>query len=94
MSLPRLRAAARTDSSARSPSSPESSSTICFRVTKEERFLLDAVAHEQGDTLSELVRSATFDVARDVLDRVGRDQVVERYEAHRKQQARRSTSRL
>lgn len=53
------------------------SSPATFRVSPEERYLLEAVAHYNGQTLSAFVRDAALDLARYVVKDVGIESVLE-----------------
>lgn len=53
------------------------SSPATFRVTPDERYLLEAVAHYSGKTLSAFVREAALGVARSVVEDVGSEAVLE-----------------
>lgn len=56
---------------------PADSSPATFRISPDERVLLEAVAHYTGKTLSAFVREAALDVARAVVDDVGPETVLE-----------------
>jgi uncharacterized protein (DUF1778 family) len=71
-----------------------STSTVGFRVTAEERVLLEAVALESGQSLSELCRESVFAVAREVIGRHDRDDLRRRVAEHRAERAARPASRL
>jgi uncharacterized protein (DUF1778 family) len=47
------------------------SSPATFRVSPEERYLLEAVAHYTGKTMSAFVREAALVLARKVVDDAG-----------------------
>ncbi len=66
-----------------------SSTTVSFRVTPEEKEVLEAVAFTLGGSLSEMVRAATFTVAHSTLQEHGRDTVLGRFRARRQAAARR-----
>lgn len=53
------------------------SSPATFRVSPEERYLLEAVAHYTGKTMSAFVREAALVLARKVVDDVGEEAVLE-----------------
>ena len=53
------------------------SSPATFRVSPEERYLLEAVAHYNGMTLSRFVREAALNLARGVVLDVGIETVLE-----------------
>jgi hypothetical protein len=53
------------------------SSPATFRVSPEERYLLEAVAHYTGKTMSAFVREAALAVARSVVADVGSEAVLE-----------------
>lgn len=52
-------------------------SPATFRVSPEERYLLEAVAHYTGKTMSAFVREAALGVARSVVSDVGSEAVLE-----------------
>ncbi|MHC1560197.1 plasmid mobilization protein [Actinomycetospora sp. C-140] len=53
------------------------SSPATFRVSPEERYLLEAVAHYTGKTMSAFVREAALVLARKVVDDAGPEAVLE-----------------
>ena len=53
------------------------SSPATFRVSPEERYLLEAVAHYSGMTLSKFVREAALTLARSVVEDAGAEAVLE-----------------
>lgn len=69
-------------------------SPICFRVTADERNLLDAVAYYQGETLSAFVRNAVIDFAREVLDKEGREAVLATFKDVEARRASKAAERL
>ncbi|GAA4931829.1 uncharacterized protein DUF1778 [Actinomycetospora succinea] len=52
-------------------------SPATFRVSPQERYLLEAVAHYTGKTMSAFVREAALGVARGVVRDVGSETVLE-----------------
>jgi uncharacterized protein (DUF1778 family) len=59
---------------------PLDSSPICFRVSEEERVMLEAAASYVGESLSAFMRRAAIDTAEQVMkDGGGVDAVVQRY---------------
>jgi uncharacterized protein (DUF1778 family) len=65
---------------------PGDSSIVTFRLSVEERDLLEAVAHYSGETLSSFVRFTVLATARDILREVGPEAVMqgdENFEAQR-----------
>ncbi|MFC4066292.1 plasmid mobilization protein [Actinoplanes subglobosus] len=59
-------------------------SVITFRVTPQERLVLDLVANRQGESLSAYVRSSALDVARSIIERGGGiEKFAERYARER-----------
>ena len=52
-------------------------SPATFRVSPEERYLLEAVAHYTGKSMSAFVREAALGVARSVVADVGSEAVLE-----------------
>ncbi|MGH3785244.1 MAG: DUF1778 domain-containing protein [Pseudonocardiaceae bacterium] len=71
---------------------PGDSSIVTFRLSVEERDLLEAVAHYSGETLSAFVRFTMLSVARDILREVGPEAVTqgdENFEAQRHTKAHR-----
>lgn len=70
-------------------------STICFRVTEKERAKYEALAHFQGDSLSDWIRSAAMDKADDQLTENDPRLVFEKYrEAQEVAAARRRATLL
>jgi uncharacterized protein (DUF1778 family) len=58
------------------------SSPICFRVSEDERVMLEAAASYVGESLSAFMRRAAIDTAEQVMkDGGGVEAVVERYNA-------------
>jgi len=53
------------------------SSPATFRVSPEERYLLEAVAHYTGKSMSAFVRDAALVLARKVVDDAGPEAVLE-----------------
>ncbi len=51
-------------------------SPATFRVSREERYILESVAHYQDQTLSAFVREAALDLAHDILNEAGVDAVL------------------
>jgi uncharacterized protein (DUF1778 family) len=48
---------------------PNDSSPVSFRLSNEERKLLDAVAHYMGETLSHFIRRSALSVAQGIVDK-------------------------
>jgi uncharacterized protein (DUF1778 family) len=67
---------------------PQDSSTICFRVSAEERITLEAAASYVGESLSAFMRHAAIDTAEQVMKTGGgADAVIERYNAIQQRRA-------
>ncbi len=64
-------------------------SPVGFRVTTEERALLNDVAEYQGMTVSEFLRICTLDVAKGIRDDVGAQALKSELEETRARRARR-----
>lgn len=48
---------------------PNDSSPVSFRISSEERALLEAVAHYMGETLSNFIRRSAVTLAQSIVDR-------------------------
>lgn len=46
---------------------------VNMRITENERTMLDSVAREMGETLSQFVRNAALDVARAMIEAEGKE---------------------
>ena len=71
---------------------PGDSSVVTFRLSVEERDLLEAVAHYSGETLSSFIRLTALVAAREILTEVGPEAVIrgdENFEAQRHSKAHR-----
>jgi hypothetical protein len=67
---------------------PNDSSPVSFRISTEERALLEAVAHYMGETLSNFIRRSAVTLAKNIVDRETPEVVLTGY---REMLARRST---
>lgn len=70
------------------------SSPVCFRVSPEEREILDMVANYQLESISSFVRHGILDVAREIIDEVGADRIQEAYRPMRDANAARERRRI
>lgn len=52
------------------------SSPLCFRLSPDDRRLIEIVAEYNGETTSEFVRRAAVSTARAIVDRQGKDEVM------------------
>jgi uncharacterized protein (DUF1778 family) len=68
-----------------------STETASFRVTQEEREILEGVALELGVSLSEMLRNAAFAVAREQLEKHSREDLRRRATEHKRKTAVRSS---
>lgn len=70
------------------------SSPLCFRVSAEERSLLEVVAQYQGQTLSAFVRDAVTRVARGIIDKYGVEAVFREFETGETRRAEEVAARI
>lgn len=66
---------------------PNDSSPVSFRISSEERELLEAVAHYMGETLSSFIRRSAVILAQSILEQETPEVVLNEY---REVRARRS----
>ncbi|MGH4026820.1 MAG: DUF1778 domain-containing protein [Pseudonocardiaceae bacterium] len=70
------------------------SSPICFRLSAEDRSLLEVVAQHQGQTLSAFVRNAVVRVAQGIVDKYGAEAVFKKFETSEIQRAEEVAARI
>ncbi|MGQ0840440.1 type II toxin -antitoxin system TacA 1-like antitoxin [Actinokineospora sp.] len=58
---------------------PNDSSPVSFRISNEERALLEAVAHYMGETLSNFIRRSAVTLAQSIVDNDSPDVVLKGY---------------